>query len=50
MNDFSSKEFDYWVKILIIGDSGVGKTTAVCRYVDGHFNGETKPTIGIDSK
>ena len=35
-------------KILIAGDSGVGKTTAVTRYVDGIFLKDTQFTIGVD--
>ena len=35
-------------KILIAGNSGVGKTTAVTRYVDGIFLKDTQFTIGVD--
>lgn len=35
-------------KVIIAGDSGVGKTAAVSRFVDGRFVSNTKSTIGVD--
>jgi small GTP-binding protein len=35
-------------KVMIIGDTGVGKTTAVNRFVDGHFVSNTEKTLGVD--
>ena len=34
-------------KVIILGDSMVGKTAAVARFVEGHFT-KTKRTIGVD--
>ena len=42
--------FDYLLKILIIGDSGVGKTNFLFRFVDNKFNELYHTTIGIDTK
>ena len=36
------------VKIIIIGDSGVGKTAILHKYVTGNFIQEHKATIGAD--
>ena len=36
------------MKILIVGDSGVGKTCIVTRYFSGFFESNTIPTIGYD--
>ncbi len=38
------------LKIIIVGESGVGKTKLLQRYIDGTFNEESKNTIGIDFK
>ena len=35
-------------KVIIAGNSGVGKTAAVSRFVDGKFFSNTKSTIGVD--
>lgn len=36
----------YKFKIVLIGDSGVGKTSIVCRFIYQRYNSETYPTIG----
>mmetsp|Transcript_4758 Transcript_4758/g.5158 ORF Transcript_4758/g.5158 Transcript_4758/m.5158 type:complete len:204 (+) Transcript_4758:45-656(+) len=36
------------IKIILIGDSGVGKTSLLDQYVNGGFNNNHKPTIGAD--
>ena len=42
--------FDYFLKIIIIGDTSVGKTNFLFRFIDGKFNQIYQPTIGIDYK
>ncbi len=42
------EELDYLLKIVIIGDSGVGKTNILKRYTDDVFEKHTKNTIGVD--
>ena len=37
-----------FLKIVILGDSGVGKTTLLQQYLSGKFTGQSKPTIGAD--
>ncbi len=41
---------DYKFKIVILGSSGVGKTSLVRRFVDGVFSENYKTTIGISIK
>lgn len=37
-----------FLKIVILGDSGVGKTTLLQQYVTQKVSGHSKPTIGAD--
>jgi len=37
-----------FLKIVILGDSGVGKTTLLQQYLNGKVQGQSKPTIGAD--
>jgi GTPase SAR1 family protein len=43
----SKKNYDYLVKILLIGDSGVGKTTICHSYFDKVFINNHLQTIGM---
>jgi GTPase SAR1 family protein len=38
------------LKILIIGESGVGKSSLLLRFTDDRFDLETAATIGVDFK
>ena len=44
-----TNNFDYLVKIVIIGNSNVGKTALLTRYISHTFPTDSKPTIGIDT-
>ena len=39
---------DYNLKIIIVGDSGVGKSNFLFRFVNGRYNQIYQPTIGVD--
>lgn len=41
-------DYDYLIKLLSLGDSGVGKTTFLYRYTDNKFNPKFITTVGID--
>lgn len=41
-------DYDYLIKLLALGDSGVGKTTFLYRYTDNKFNRKFTTTVGID--
>ena len=41
---------DYLFKVLLIGNSGVGKSSILSRYADNYFEEQNMPTIGVDFK
>jgi len=44
----SGQEYDYLYKVVLIGDSGVGKSNLLSRFTRNEFNLETKSTIGVE--
>ena len=40
--------YDYLFKIVLIGDSGVGKSNLLTRYCKNDFKIESKTTIGVE--
>ncbi|XP_064153093.1 ras-related protein Rab-3C isoform X2 [Anguilla rostrata] len=46
----SDQNFDYMFKLLIIGNSSVGKTSFLFRYADDCFTSAFVSTVGIDFK
>ena len=44
----SEKEYDYLFKILLIGNSGVGKSSLLFRFSENKWEKEFIPTIGVD--
>ncbi|CAG2165225.1 unnamed protein product, partial [Oppiella nova] len=47
-NTSNSSDYDYLIKFLTLGDSGVGKTSFLYQYTDGSFNTKFISTVGID--
>ncbi|XP_061686078.1 RAB3D, member RAS oncogene family, a [Syngnathoides biaculeatus] len=48
--DAADQNFDYMFKLLIIGNSSVGKTSFLFRYTDDTFTSAFVSTVGIDFK
>lgn len=48
--DVADHSFDYMFKLLIIGNSSVGKTSFLFRYADDSFTSAFVSTVGIDFK
>jgi len=42
------QEYDYLYKVVLIGDSGVGKSNLLSRFTRNEFSLETKSTIGVE--
>ena len=42
------EEFNMIFKVVLIGDSGVGKTNIMSRYLKDEFSIETKTTVGVE--
>ena len=42
-----SVEFDYLLKFIIIGESGVGKSNILSKFRDNIFDEKTQPSIGV---
>ena len=41
-------DIQHLFKIIVIGDSSVGKTNLLSRFVKNQFSSDSKPTIGVD--
>jgi Ras-related protein Rab-8A len=50
MSTPKSASYDYLIKLLLIGDSGVGKSCLLLRFSDDSFTPSFITTIGIDFK
>jgi small GTP-binding protein len=42
------RKFDFSLKIVVVGDSGVGKTCLLLRYVRDVYDPDTQPTLGVE--
>jgi Ras-related protein Rab-1A len=46
----SEEDYDFIFKVLLLGNSDVGKSSLILRYVDGTWSNTFIPTIGVDFK
>eukprot|EP01027_Heterolobosea_sp_BB2_P008070 GEZU01011984.1.p1 GENE.GEZU01011984.1~~GEZU01011984.1.p1 ORF type:complete len:201 (-),score=27.74 GEZU01011984.1:99-701(-) len=46
----SGENYDHLFKLLLVGDSGVGKSSLLLRFTDGVFDEDKEATIGVDFK
>jgi len=50
MSSHKYNDYDYLLKMLLVGDSGVGKSSLMCRYSDDQYSTNYISTIGVDFK
>ena len=50
MADLMNQEYDHLFKVLLLGDSGTGKSSLILRYTDDIFNSALVSSIGVDFK
>lgn len=46
----ASTEYDFLLKLLLVGDTAVGKSSLLLRFTDGTFDHDLQSTIGVDFK
>ena len=49
MTSDDARAYDHLVKVLLVGDSGVGKSSLLARFISDSFD-EQGPTVGVDFK
>jgi small GTP-binding protein len=47
-NSTENMDCDVLYKVVVIGDSGVGKSNLITRFTQGKFSKDSKPTIGVE--
>uniref|UniRef100_A0A251V018 Putative small GTPase superfamily, P-loop containing nucleoside triphosphate hydrolase n=1 Tax=Helianthus annuus TaxID=4232 RepID=A0A251V018_HELAN len=48
MASFAEDDYDYLYKVVLIGDSGVGKSNLLSRFSKNEFSLDSKSTIGVE--
>ena len=43
-----SQEYEFLMKLILVGDSGVGKTNILSKYLKNDFDPDSKATVGVE--
>ncbi|XP_067682319.1 uncharacterized protein [Haliotis asinina] len=46
----AASDYDFLFKLVLVGDTGVGKSCLMTRFADDTFSFDTKTTVGVDFK
>lgn len=46
--NIQKKDFDYQFKLVVVGDTNVGKSSLLIRFIDNTFKDSTVGVIGVD--
>ncbi len=44
----ANQQYDEIVKYILVGDTGVGKTSIMKRFCDGKYSSKEKTTVGLE--
>jgi Ras-related protein Rab-11A len=48
MTTKKKEDSDFQLKLVLVGDSGVGKSNIISKFTKNEFNFESKTTIGVE--
>lgn len=48
VNSAKTENYDYVAKVVLVGDSSVGKSNLLARFTTNTFSDEIKPTLGVE--
>jgi len=46
----SAEQYDYLIRLMLVGESGIGKTCFLFYFIDDSFTSSVFPTIGFEFK
>jgi len=47
-NHYVVKDFDYMIKLIVVGSSGVGKSSLLMQFTDSVFEAKMETTVGVE--
>ena len=50
IENLNNADYDYLIKVLLLGDSNTGKSSIILRYTENSFDSSMVSSIGVDFK